>query len=156
MGIEDDISVLERVPTFSALGREALRILAIGAENRSLAAGDVLFTVGDVADAGFIIQIGAFSLKEGAADSAGQTVIARSGTLLGEFALLTETTRPMTAVAIESSKVLRITRTLFLKMLEGYPEAAVRLRSHIATRATRTANDISAVGSTIDPTPRRK
>jgi hypothetical protein len=34
MGIEDDIAVLERVPTFSVLGRDALRILAFGAENR--------------------------------------------------------------------------------------------------------------------------
>lgn len=156
MGIEDDISVLERVPTFSVLGREALRILAIGAENRALASGDVLFTIGDVADAGFIIQNGAFSLKDGMPDSAGQAVIARSGTLLGEFALLTETRRPMTAMAVEPSKVLRITRTLFLKMLEGYPEAALRLRAHIATRATRTAEDISQIGATLDPTARRK
>jgi CRP-like cAMP-binding protein len=151
MGIEDDITVLQRVPTVSVLGREALRILAIGAENLSLSAGEMLFNAGDVADSGFVIQFGAFSLKEGQADSAGQAVIAGSGTLLGEFALLTETTRPMTAIAVEPSKVLRITRTLFLKMLEGYPEAAVHMRNYIAARVTRTANEITKVGTAIDP-----
>ena len=57
----------------------------------------------------------------------------------------------MTATAVEPAKVLRIPRTLFLKMLEGYPEAAVKMRNYIAARVTRTANDISKVGAAIDP-----
>jgi CRP-like cAMP-binding protein len=155
MGIEDDITVLERVPTFSVLGRDALRILAIGAENRAVPQGEVLFSVGDAADAGFIIQRGAFTLKEGPPDSEGEVATARGGTLLGEFALLTETTRPMSAVAAEPSTVLRIPRTLFLKMLEGYPEAAVRLRGFLAERTTRAASEIVRVGAEIKPKARR-
>ena len=34
MAIDDDISFYERVPTLGLLGRQALRILAIGAESR--------------------------------------------------------------------------------------------------------------------------
>ena len=34
MTIEDDIAFLERVPALAILGRDALRILAIGTENR--------------------------------------------------------------------------------------------------------------------------
>ena len=52
------------------------------------------------------------------------------GTLLGELALLTETVRPVTATANEPSTVLRIPRTLFLKMLEGYPDAAAQAARH--------------------------
>lgn len=155
MGIEDDISVLERVPTFAVLGRDALRILAIGAENREVGSGDVLFTAGDVADAGYLIQEGSFALKEGPPDSPGEAVIARRGTLLGEFALLKDTTRPVTAVAAEPSRVLRIARTLFLKMLEGYPDAATRLRAHMAQRAMRTADDIRKVGDALEPRKRK-
>ncbi len=43
MTIEDDIAFLERVPTLRLLGREALRVLAIGAENRYVHGGEVLF-----------------------------------------------------------------------------------------------------------------
>jgi CRP-like cAMP-binding protein len=154
MGIEDDISVLERVPTFAVLGRDALRILAIGAENRQLATGEVLFAAGDVADSGYLIQEGSFALKDGPPDNPGEAVIARRGTLLGEFALLRETTRPMTAIAAEQARVLRIARTLFLKMLEGYPEAAHRLRSYMASRVSRTADEMLQVGAALDP--RRK
>jgi CRP-like cAMP-binding protein len=156
MGIEDDITVLERVPTFAVLGRDALRILAIGAENREIAPGDVLFVAGDIADSGFLIQEGSFSLRDGSPESGGEMMIARSGALLGEFALLKETTRPVSAVAAEPARVLRIARTLFLKMLEGYPDAAHRLRAHMAARVTRTAEDISKVGSALDPHGRRR
>ena len=43
MAIEDDISLLERVPTLGLLGRQALRILAIGAETRYIHSGELLF-----------------------------------------------------------------------------------------------------------------
>jgi CRP-like cAMP-binding protein len=156
MGIEEDISVLERVPTFAVLGRDALRILAIGAENRTVATGEVLFSAGDVADSGYLIQEGSFALRDGPPDTQGEAAVARRGTLLGEFALLKDTTRPVTAVAAEPSRVLRIARTLFLKMLEGYPDAAQRLRTHMAQRATRTADDIVKISSAIDPRSKRQ
>lgn len=151
MGIEEDIAVLERVPAFAVLGRDALRILAIGAENKYVRSGEILFSAGEAADSGYLIQDGAFTLKESAASSESQAVIVRRGTLLGEFALLKETTRPMTATATEPSNVLRITRGLFLKMLEGYPDAALRLRDHIAGRSIRTAEEIRHLGATLMP-----
>src|SRR5262245_58722060 len=120
MTIEDDIAFFERVPTLQMLGRSALRILAIGAESRYIHSGEVLFDAGDMADAGFVIQEGSFSLAN--SDGA-QPITVGPGTLLGELAMLTETTRPVTATALEPSTVLRIPRTLFLKTLEGYPEA---------------------------------
>ncbi len=36
MAIDDDIAFFERVPTLSVLGKQALRVLAIGAETRQL------------------------------------------------------------------------------------------------------------------------
>ena len=97
MGIEDDIVFIERVPTLRALGRDALRILAIGAESRYVHKGEVLFVAGEAADCGYVIQEGSFRL-DGASKQAGE-VIAGPGTLLGELALIAETKRPATATA---------------------------------------------------------
>jgi CRP-like cAMP-binding protein len=149
MTIEDDIAFFERVPTLSMLGRPALRILAIGAESRYVHSGEVLFSVGDPADSGFVVQEGAFDLRTGHAESGSSIVVGR-GTLLGELALLTETTRPVTATAKEPSTVLRIPRTLFLKMLEGYPEAAKKLRDIIATRTDQSTREIYGVRTILD------
>jgi CRP-like cAMP-binding protein len=149
MTIEDDIAFFERVPTLNMLGRAALRILAIGAENRYVHSGEVLFNAGDPADCGFVVQEGAFNLTARQSQG-GDSVVVGRGTLLGELALLTETVRPVTATAKEPSTVLRIPRSLFLKMLEGYPEAAQKMRDIIATRADESTREIYGVRSTLD------
>jgi CRP-like cAMP-binding protein len=149
MTIEDDIAFFERVPTFGLLGRAALRILAIGAESRYVHSGEVLFRAGDPADSGFVIQEGAFTLTS-REDEGGNSVTVGRGTLIGELALLTETARPATATAREPSTVLRIPRSLFLKMLEGYPDAARQLRDLIASRTEQSAREIYGVRSSLD------
>src|SRR5262249_19297118 len=67
------------------------------------------------------------------------------GVLLAELALLTETMHQATALATEPSAVMRIPRKLFLRMLEGYPDAARRLRDAIAARANEAMNDVASV-----------
>jgi CRP-like cAMP-binding protein len=142
MSIDDDILFLERIPLLGVLGRPALRVIAIGAETRLIGAGEILFSAGEPADAGFIVQEGSFGLSPDTATGAAQEVTAGRGTLLGELALMTRTVRPATATALEPSSVIRISRTLFLKMLDGYPDAARRLRDSLMARADETARDI--------------
>ena len=154
MAIEDDITFFERVPTLGLLGRAALRILAIGAESRYVHRGDVLFTAGEVADSGFVVQEGAFRLSAQESDG-GRSLTVGPGTLLGELAMLTETTRPVTATALEPSTVLRIPRSLFIKMLDGYPEAAKRLRDTLSRRSDEWDRDINYVRTAFDPQDRK-
>jgi CRP-like cAMP-binding protein len=149
MTIEDDIAYLERIPLLRRLGTGALRILAIGVESYDLQPGQALFAAGDSADGAYIIQRGSVSLKP---ERAGEPeVIAGPGTLLGESALLAETRRPATATARESSTVMRISRSMFLRMLEGYPDAAQRLRELMASRADQWAREIENVRATLLP-----
>ena len=151
MSIEEDIAFLERVPSFAMLGRDALRILAIGAESRYVHQGEVLFSVGDTTDCGYVIQEGSFGLTTNS-KSVGE-VVAGPGTLLGELALIAETKRPATATAREPSTVIRISRSLFLKMLEGYPEAADILRDQIAARARAALAEMTDVRAMLDASP---
>jgi CRP-like cAMP-binding protein len=147
MTIEDDIAFLERIPIFRRLGPPALRILAIGAESYQVQAGQVLFTIGEAADGGYIVQRGSFTLStERGEDS---DIVAGPGTLLGEAALLTETKRPATARAREDSTVLRISRSMFLRMLEGFPDAAERLRELFMSRADQWAQEIENVRAAL-------
>ena len=147
MSIEDDIAFLERVPTLAVLGRDALRILAIGAENRYVHHGVTLFKSGEPADAAYVVQEGSFDL---AAEGTASTSVAGVGVMIGEHALVTETMRSMTVTAREPSTVIRIPRSLFLKTLEGYPEAARRMRDAIATRVNATARELAKVRAGLD------
>jgi CRP-like cAMP-binding protein len=145
MTIEDDVALLEGVPTLALLGREPLRILAIGAENRYVADGEALFREGDVADGGYVVQEGSFRLESERTAGAVRNTVAGPGTLIGELALITETRRPLTATAQEPSSVIRIPRPLFLKMLDGYPELAYRLREAMAARALEMVDELGFV-----------
>ena len=147
MTIEDDIGFFERVPTLSMLGRQALRILAIGAETRYIHGGEVLFNAGDEADGGFVIQEGRFSLESSEDD---RTITVGPFTLLGELALFTETQRPATATALEPSTVLLIPRELFIKMLDSFPDAARKLREILAKRLDTSAREIDNVRAVLD------
>jgi CRP-like cAMP-binding protein len=150
MTIEDDIAFLEKVPTLGVLGRPALRILAIGAESRYVHGGEVLFYAGDQADSGYVVQEGSFNLMPHNAGEDATGVVAGRGTLMGELAMITDTTRPATATALEPSTVIRIPRGLFLKMLEGYPETARRLRDTLAARADQWRREMDNVRAALD------
>jgi CRP-like cAMP-binding protein len=146
MAIDDDITFLERVPTLSLLGRQALRILAIGAETRYIHSGEVLFKRGEEADGAYVIQDGRFKLSS----NDGNELTVGPCTLLGEVALFSETRRPATARALEPSTVLRIPRFLFVRMLDSFPEAARKLREILAARLDQATREISNVRAVLD------
>ena len=147
MSIDDDVALFERVPTLRLLGREALRNLAFGSEVREVARNETLFRAGDTADAGFVVQSGSF--KVSAADGSQYEVTVGPGILIGELALMVPMRRPSTAVALEYSTTIRISRSLFQRVLEGHPDAAIRLRDEIAGRTSQVASDLLLIGGKL-------
>jgi CRP-like cAMP-binding protein len=144
MGLEEDVAFFERVPPLAALGKQALRILAIGAETRHLQSGAVLFYAGELADGGYVVQEGSLLLEPGTLTE-GNEITVGSGTLIGELALLTNTVCQATAIAKEPTVVVRIPRNLFRKMLEGYPAAAEKLRNSMTERLQAWSKELASV-----------
>ena len=138
MSIEDDVALLERVPTLRLLGTTALRMLAIGSEQRDVARGEVLFRDGEDADAGFVVRRGSFRIE----DAGGAETVAGVGALIGELALIVAMRRPSTATAMEYSTVIRLARSLFQRVLENDPAAARRLRDEFASRTSQIASEM--------------
>jgi CRP-like cAMP-binding protein len=145
MSIEDDVALLERVATLRLLGTTALRMLAIGSEQRDFGRGELLFNAGDEADAGFIVQRGSFRITDGN----GAEIVAGPGALIGELALMVAMPRPSTATALEQSSVIRVARSLFQRVLESDPAAARRLRDELANRTSQIASDILMAGAKL-------
>jgi CRP-like cAMP-binding protein len=145
MAIEDDIALFARVPTLNLLGMAALQVLAIGAEQRDYGFGERLFEEGEPADSGYIVRHGAFRV----ASSDGTETMAVKDALIGELALMAPIKRPATATALEPSSVLRISRSLFQRVLESHPEAARRLRDEVAARANAATAAIAQVSATL-------
>ena len=149
MGLDDDIAFFEQVPIFAALDKQALRILAIGAETRHLQSGAVLFYAGELADGGYLVQEGSLVLEPGTFAEGGNVTVG-PGCLVGELALLTDMVCPATAIAKEPVTVIRISRSLFRKMLEGYPAAAVTLRDIMAKRLDAWQRELGSVKKALE------
>jgi CRP-like cAMP-binding protein len=156
MTIEEDIAFLERVPTFAQLGFSALQIIAIGSETKQLQDGEVLFRSGETADAGYVIQHGSLKLTKHDAKRSDPSITVGPGVLVGELALVTETIRPATAIAAEPTTVIRISRSLFRKVLEGFPEAARLMRDRLAERANQASDEIATVRGALDQAGRKR
>ena len=147
MSIEDDVVLLDRVPTFHLLGNAAIRVLAIGSEQQEFASGSVLFRAGDASDCGYVVQRGSFHL--GFPGGSKDDIVAGPGALIGELALIVPIARPATATAREYASVIRITRTLFQRVLDSEPDGARRLRDEFAHRTSQAASDLLLIGGRL-------
>jgi CRP-like cAMP-binding protein len=145
MAIEDDIALFTRVPALSLLGMSALQVLAIGAEQRDFGFGEKLFVEGEPADCGYIVRYGAFRV----AAEDGLEAVAGPDALIGELALMVAMARPATATALEQSSVLRVSRSLFQRVLESHPEAAHRLRDDVAARSSAAVTAMARAAATL-------
>ena len=153
MTIKDDIAFLARVPTFAKFGFAALQIIAIGSEARQLADGETLFLDGDTTDAGYIIREGSLTLTTNDPRLSDSAVRFGPGALIGELALLTETVCSATAVAAEPTTVIRISRNLFRKVLEGFPEAARLMRDRLAVRVDQSNGELLRIRAALERQP---
>jgi CRP-like cAMP-binding protein len=145
MALEDDILFLRRIATFRVLGPDALRVLAIGVEKIHLRAGDILFEEGEPAESAYAVVAGVIRLRRASDKALDEPVLVKAGALIGESALLVETDRPASAIAMEPSTLYRIPRGMFMRMLESDVEAAVGLREMISRRVDAALDDLDTV-----------
>ena len=142
MSLETDIAILRQVRLFDELQTDQLRLLAFGAEHRRLKAGEFVFRESARADAGFVVASGEVALIHGREETA--QVLSRhgQGALLGELCLIAETTRPASAKAETDCELIRISRSLFRRMLEEYPDFAVALHERLREQLEKMLADI--------------
>ncbi|MEJ0094912.1 MAG: cyclic nucleotide-binding domain-containing protein [Methylocella sp.] len=143
MGLDEDVAKLARNATFAALEPDALRLLAFSAETRILRAGDILFRRDEPSNGGFVVLSGSIALDVSDRGAPAARIL-RPPALIGELALLAQTTRPATAIAREASSVLRISRQLFRRVLTEFPASAAHLRHSLAERLTQFTGDLDA------------
>ena len=148
MSLDSDIQLLSRVRLFQGFLPDHLRLLAFGAEARTLGRGTRLFQRDTMSDGGYVVVHGQIDLISGLHDS----VISSHGpaSLIGEMALISETRHAATAIATENTEVLKITRPLFRRMLNEYPQLAVLLQQRIGEAVSEFAAKLDVVRAKLD------
>lgn len=146
MALNDDMALLGAVPLFKGMDREQLRLIAFGAEHRRVGSGEVLFQERAPAECAYIIGRGKVELSVVGRDGQRRVVQeAGVGTMLSELALMTMVERKFTATALEEIDVIRITRSMFHRLIEEYPEMARVVESRIRDTLATLSSQASAM-----------
>ncbi len=147
MSLNEDIRLLSQVPLFKDMNDDQLRLVAFGAERRQVAGGQELFREKSPAESAFIIARGRFELLM--TDRNGEAKVEATvgpGTLLSELALITMVERKFTAVAVEDAEAMKISRSLFHRLLEEYPEVGRVIERRIRDNIAGLAKAAAAMG----------
>jgi len=131
MTLDEDMRLLSGVELFRGFSREQLRLMAFGAETISLAAGRKLYVEGAPADCAFVVALGEVALYRTVGGAQHTISVERRGAILGQFALIADGERLTGALAQTDVQVIRLGRSMFLKVLEEYPDLAVILHRRI-------------------------
>lgn len=150
MTLADDIALIMRVPLFSDLSGDHLRLLAFSAVRLELPAGQILFRADTKAASAFVIMKGEIAFTRERDEKQEELGRYGAGALLGETALFTETLRPATATAVVDSEVIEIDGSLIRRMLSEYPELAVKLYAKLRERFGWTLAELGAVGAKLE------
>jgi CRP-like cAMP-binding protein len=134
VSLKEEVGMLQRIPLFANIEAPKLKLLAFTSERVAFEAGHVLFREGDMGDAAYIIM-------EGEADvlvdsPAGPVTVAVLGhnAFVGEIAILCDVPRTATVKARQRLVCLRISKELFLRLINEFPQMAVAVVRELALR----------------------
>lgn len=150
MSLDRDVQLLKRVALFDVLDVEQLQLLAFNAELRQFRAGDILFEEGASASSAFVIIDGEVSLTQSDASAGTGPRYFGPGTIIGEMAMIANSNRPATARAETHGELFVIPRQLFRRILDEFPETAVRLQKKITARLRLVVGDLATVRPLFD------
>lgn len=120
--------MLEKVPLFAGLPTSSLTTIGNCASARTFAARTVIVREGEKSDALYVVLYG--RLKVCVNGTGGDEVIlniVRTGECFGEMAMMDNSPRSASVVAMESSRLLIISKNAFKDCLKSDPETAFNL-----------------------------
>jgi voltage-gated potassium channel len=122
--------MLSRVPLFRGIDAQIIGELMVMLRARAVSAGTIISAAGARADAMYFVISGEVeaSLQHG-------KIRFRSGDFFGELALLEETMRAATVVAVEPSRILTLAVDDFNHLLARHPGLMRRIHKMAAARA---------------------
>lgn len=122
--------MLSRVPLFRGIDAQIIGDLMVMLRARAVSAGTIISAAGARADAMYFVISG-----EVEANLQNGKIRFRTGDFFGELALLEETMRAATVVAVEPSRVLTLSVDDFNHLLTKHPGLARRIHKMAAARA---------------------
>ena len=149
MSIMDEVTVLRRIPLFSHISAQKLKLLAFTSERLTYDVGQTLFHQGDEGDAAYVIIEGKADILLDAPRGPVSVAQVERSSIVGEVAILCDVPRTATVKALTKLETLRVTKAQFLDLLTEFPELTIEIMKTLALRLTRTSTELSEARSRL-------
>lgn len=143
MSLNEITAILKLADPFQTLDDEQLKLIGFVSDARSLAANEVLFSEGAIADGAYILVSGALQSTHEGATTEGP-ILRDKGTTFGELALIVDKPRPATVTALSDSELVFVPRKHFKRLMENYPELAAKVAARIKMSISRYVHALGA------------
>lgn len=130
------IKLLRKTPIFSTLESSSLKKISGFFKEKSYSSGETLFKEGTLGDTLYIIKQGTIKISQVAKEGEEEIsrALRREGDIFGESGFLDESPRPATAQATKITKVLQLSRSDFLTILNDHPLIAYQIVKVLSSR----------------------
>jgi CRP-like cAMP-binding protein len=138
MSLNEEVELLRKIPLFAKIEPSKLKLLAFTSERLTYQEEQTLFYQGDMGDAAYIIIEGAASILINTAK--GEIEVARlgKGDMVGEIAILCDVPRTATVKAATELTTLKVTKELFFRLVNEFPQISIEIMRELAMRLERT------------------
>lgn len=116
---------------------------------RSVPAGKLIFTEGEIGEEMYIIIEGEVEIsKRTSVETSKTLIVLKKGDIFGEMSLIEKKPRSATAIATAPTRLLSMDESLFFPMIEKNPDFAVKIVRILSERIRRSNSLIQALAST--------
>jgi len=145
MSVKDDVALLKQIPLFAKVDESRLNVLAFSTERISVREGDVLYKNGQPGAAAFVIVDGEIGIRRLNKPDEVPEIIAGPGSLIGEQSMFAGVPYRGTATALATVVVLKISKDLFYRVAEEFPDLAIEAIQAVNEKLDATLADLRLV-----------
>ena len=158
MSLDAEVEALKKVPVFANIENSKLKLMAFASERLTFKPGQVLVRQGDQGDAAYIILEGEAEVVLDQPDGSEVAITTLTkNAVLGEIAILCDVPRTATVRARTKTQTLKITKDLFFRLVQDFPQIGLEVMRSLAARLEKTTQDLFAARAAgearTDPAP---
>lgn len=134
MALNEEVELLKKIPLFANVESAKLKLLAFTSDRLVFQPGQTLFCQGEIGDAAYLILSGEAIITIDGPEGSLEFARVRDHEIVGEIAILCDVPRTATITAEGELIVLRISKDLFFRLIEEFPQMAIEIMRELAQR----------------------
>lgn len=144
MSVRSRVELLRQIPLFAEAADAHLQLLAFAMESASFAAGDVIVGAGERDSIAYVVEKGSARLVSSQAEDGTETKIG-PGACIGELSMVADLPYNITVVAETNVQCLKLTRQLFYRVAEEFPDFAEIILAAVTRRVEHSVGQLKSV-----------